>query len=112
MSKTYLQEKITGTNGQVVMINSFGNAEAQTLEAAPEIFTISKTGLSAGTNTVTFPTGKERTSTDYIVIPVLRDYVNYEGQIFIQTKNTTGFTFYSTANHAAQTVDFVIIGGA
>jgi hypothetical protein len=30
MSKTYLQEKITGTNGQVVMINSSGNAEAQT----------------------------------------------------------------------------------
>jgi hypothetical protein len=30
MSKTYLQEKITGTSGQVVMINSSGNAEAQT----------------------------------------------------------------------------------
>lgn len=30
MSKTYLQEKITGTEGQVVMINSSGNAEAQT----------------------------------------------------------------------------------
>lgn len=30
MSKAYLQEKITGTNGQVVMINSSGNAEAQT----------------------------------------------------------------------------------
>ena len=75
----------------------------------PEIFTISKTGLSTGTNTVTFTTGKERASTDYIVIPVLRAYANYEGQIFIQTKNTTDFTFYSTANHAAQTVDFVII---
>lgn len=30
MSKTYLQEKITGTSGQVVVINSSGNAEAQT----------------------------------------------------------------------------------
>lgn len=29
MSKTYLQEKITGTEGQVVVINSAGNAEAQ-----------------------------------------------------------------------------------
>ena len=29
MSKTYLQEKITGTEGQVVMINGQGNAEAQ-----------------------------------------------------------------------------------
>ena len=76
------------------------------------IFTISKMGLSAGTNTVTFPTGKERASTDYIVIPVLRDYVNYSGQIYIQTKNTTGFTFYSTAASVVQTVDFVIIGGA
>ena len=112
MSKTYLQEKITGTNGQVVMINASGNAEAQTVEAAPEIFTISKTGIDTGSNTVTFPTGKERTSTDYIVIPVLRDYVNYSGQIYIQTKNTTGFTFYSTAASVVQTVDFVIIGGA
>ena len=29
MSKTYLQEKITGTEGQVVIINGQGNAEAQ-----------------------------------------------------------------------------------
>lgn len=33
MSKTYLQEKITGTNGQVVMINSSGTAEAQGADA-------------------------------------------------------------------------------
>lgn len=74
-----------------------------------DVFTISKTGIDTGSNTVTFPTGKERTSTDYIVIPVLRDYVNYSGQIYIQTKNTTGFTFYSTAASVVQTVDFVII---
>ena len=75
------------------------------------IFTVSKIGLSSGENTVTFPSDKVRTTTDYTVIPILRNYVNYEGQIFIQTKNTTGFTFYSTAAHAAQTVDFCIIGG-
>ena len=76
-----------------------------------DTFTVSKIGLSSGENTVTFPSDKVRTTTDYTVIPILREYVNYEGQIFIETKTTTGFIFYSTTAHAAQTVDFCIIGG-
>lgn len=86
-----------------------GDTGPQGPAGGTELFTVSKTGLSIGENTVTFPSDKVRTTTDYTVIPVLRAYVNYEGQIFIQTKSTTGFTFYSTTNSAAQTVDFIVI---
>ena len=46
MSKHYLQEKISGTNGQVVMINASGNAEAQTKDFGlkPQIVVTAPTG--------------------------------------------------------------------
>ena len=46
MSKHYLQEKITGTQGQVVMINAQGVAEAQdaTLGFTPRIVVTAPTG--------------------------------------------------------------------
>lgn len=46
MSKQYIQEKITGTEGQVVMINSEGNAEAQTKKfgITPQIYVTAPTG--------------------------------------------------------------------
>ena len=46
MSKHYLQEKISGINGQVVMINASGNAEAQTKDFGlkPRIVVTAPTG--------------------------------------------------------------------
>lgn len=61
MSKHYLQEKITGTQGQVVMINAQGAAEAQNaaLGFAPRIVVTAPAGSTVtctkGSTTITAP---------------------------------------------------------
>jgi hypothetical protein len=120
MSKHYLQEKISGTNGQVVMINASGNAEAQTKDFGlkPRIIVTAPTGSTVtctkGSTTLTATEASGTWTFDvpdygtWTVTGTLSEYTDTTSVVVDQVKQYAASLDYLSDTFSANPWEFII----
>lgn len=111
MSKHYLQEKITGTQGQVVMINASGDAEAETKEFGmkPQIVVTAPTGSTVTcTKGSTTLTATESSGTWTFNVP---EYGTWAVNASLGTESASGSVAVDTVKQYSLSLSYVKIYG-